>query len=239
MPLRINLRRPARVVRNLDNHGRIITNRHGDLLGMAANPELPTDRSFSGLRTARRAAQPGRFLVNPLKHPGYIWRNAMRGTAKFLPLEVALGGAAIIGGGIVGAANWGSQTGLEEDYTGGAVYGMTKEAGGAVGSFFGSAVGAIGGTIIAPGIGTVIGGVVGGFAGYDVGRDSLPAYGLGRAARSIHATAMATRRVSFGRSFVDSQPAYTMRQMAIQEMSGSLMNARQYFGNEAIYFHDR
>jgi hypothetical protein len=42
--------------------------------------------------------------------------------------------------------------------------------------------------------------------------------------------------VRFG-GFHDSQPAYSMRQRSLQELNGSLLNARQYFGKEAQLFH--
>lgn len=40
-----------------------------------------------------------------------------------------------------------------------------------------------------------------------------------------------------GGGYIDTQAAYTMRQQAAQEMSGSLMNARQHLGREARLMH--
>jgi hypothetical protein len=40
-----------------------------------------------------------------------------------------------------------------------------------------------------------------------------------------------------GGDYQDTQVAWTMRQRAAQEMSGSLLNARQYLGKEAALMH--
>lgn len=161
--------------------------------------------------------------------------------AKFLPLELALGSASVVAGGLIESANWGSQTGLEEDYVGGATYGALKEAGGTVGSIFGSTAGAVIGQALipVPVVGALIGGLAGGIGGYNTGRDIMdaPAMGAASLATSIHRTSMAVRRLSFGVDFRDNASAHTMRQRAVQEMSGSLLNARQYLGNESMFLH--
>ncbi len=153
-------------------------------------------------------------------------------------------GALTIAGGIMGAAQWGAPTGREEDYVGGAVFGATREFGANAASLVGATFGAAIGSIlpgVGTGIGAVVGGVVGGVGGYMAGTalSTDPARALGMGARAIVRTARATDRIQFGGSFMDTREAFTMRQMAIQEMSGSMLNARQFLGNEAILLHDR
>src|SRR5208282_3496647 len=43
------------------------------------------------------------------------------------------------------------------------------------------------------------------------------------------------RRANFGGDYRDTQVAYTMRQTAAREMGGSLMNARQWLGQEGAF----
>lgn len=85
-----------------------------------------------------------------------------------------------------------------------------------------------------PIIGNIVGSTIGGKAGeiFDPGLNAQANLEL-----QISRTANVARRVNFGGDFEDTQQAYTMRQQAVQEMSGSLMNARQYLGNEAAFFH--
>ena len=45
------------------------------------------------------------------------------------------------------------------------------------------------------------------------------------------------RRHGFGGRYNDTQQAYTMRSAAAREMSGSLMNARQWLGQEGAFLH--
>jgi hypothetical protein len=45
------------------------------------------------------------------------------------------------------------------------------------------------------------------------------------------------RRMNFGGDYRDTQVAYTMRQTAAREMGGSLMNARQWLGQESAFMH--
>jgi hypothetical protein len=40
-----------------------------------------------------------------------------------------------------------------------------------------------------------------------------------------------------GGGYQDTQTAYTMRQRAAQELTGSLLNARPYLGKEAALMH--
>ena len=45
------------------------------------------------------------------------------------------------------------------------------------------------------------------------------------------------RRVNFGGDYRDTATAMTMRQVAAREMSASLMNARQWLGQEGAFMH--
>ena len=101
-----------------------------------------------------------------------------------------------------------------------------------IGGSIGTALGfALGGHPI---IGNIVGSTIGGKIGeiWDPGLNAQANLEL-----QISRTANVARRVNFGGDFEDTQQAYTMRQQAVQEMSGSLMNARQYLGNEAAFFH--
>jgi len=177
----------------------------------------------------------------------------LRGVAKGLAFEAAVGlpyiAGATIAGGISGASQWGSQTGLQEDYVGGAVagtaMGLASSTADVVGGAAGSLAGAAVGTMIMPGIGTIAGGIIGGIGGSIGGSKAghalfgSAAQNLGLAARAVVRTSRAVDTVQFGGNFVDSKGAYTMRQRAVQDMSGSMLNARQFLGNEAIFLHER
>lgn len=176
------------------------------------------------------------------------WRQGISGGGVGLGLVIntALAPAFIGGEAVRKSVEWGTSSGYQEDYVGGFVYGW--EHGKA------RAGGMIAGDIIGVGIGATIGALVGGpFAAFTAMVGSVAgslvgesvggilyqkrAYERGRIAARATAGALAKRKVQFGRGFADSQQAYTMRQMAVQEMAGSLMNARQYLGNEAAFYH--
>jgi len=212
-------------------------------------PGINGQQSFNFAGSTRKASLGSRFAKGAMQGLG-------RGLSKGAVLaEIAFGTAIIAAGAIEGSAQWGAPTGLEEDYVGGAVYGATKgvgtAVGGAVGGLGGFALGAGIGSII-PGAGTVVGGIIGGaiglassLAGY-IGGEYVggnlaqgPARKLGLGARAIVKTARAVDRVQFGGNFVDSRAAHTMRQRAVADMSGSMLNARQFLGNEAIFLHER
>jgi hypothetical protein len=53
----------------------------------------------------------------------------------------------------------------------------------------------------------------------------------------VKETGQRTMRVNMGGGYIDTDTAYTMRQRAAQDMSGSLQNARQYLGKEAALLH--
>jgi hypothetical protein len=115
------------------------------------------------------------------------------------------------------------------------------QAAGIGGYYAGTAIGAGVGealaTFLLPGVGTAIGGYVGGFVGGMLGSMTGDKIGRGTTQGLINKAVLSTPRVRFGGNFKDSQPAYTMRQKAEQELSGSLLNARRYLGREAQLMH--
>jgi hypothetical protein len=115
---------------------------------------------------------------------------------------------------------------------GAAVSAMGAQASGIAGWFGGEAAGSVIGSFILPGVGTYLGGVAGGAIG------ALTGDKLGRTATQhlFNAVNETRPRVRFG-GFRDSEPAYTMRQRAEQELGGSLLNARRYLGREAQLMH--
>lgn len=218
-------------------------------------PQRQQSFDFAGStrRPSRLSAAGGRFrkgfkeaLIGGVKG-GRRFSGALGPVA--IVAEGVFAAAIVTAGAIQGSAQWGAPTGLEEDYVGGAVYGATKgvgtATGGAIGGITGFALGSGIGSVIFPGPGTIIGGIIGGIAGAisgeGVGGTLLqgPARQLGLGARAIVKTARAVDRIQFGGNFVDSRAAHTMRQRAVSDMSGSMMNARQFLGNEAIFLHER
>ena len=90
----------------------------------------------------------------------------------------------------------------------------------------------IGGFLLGP-AGAVVGGIVGG------GIASLVTDKKVRSGTQVilHDVIRSRPRVRFGGNFKDSQPAYTMRQKAEQELGSSLLNARRYLGREEQLMH--
>jgi hypothetical protein len=168
---------------------------------------------------------------------GKAWRKS--GGWGNVGMEVVFGAALVGATAMVGAGSWGAQTGLEEDYVGGAVYGASRGVGMAVGGVIGGVVGAVAGAFAPIPGASLVGNIAGNLIGEGIGGALFeePAQNIGMMARSIVKSARAIDTVQFGRGFQDSRDAYTMRQRAVQEMSGSMMNARQYLGNEAAFLH--
>ena len=171
---------------------------------------------------------------------GRRWSRGFRsaGAKIGLGINLAVGVGGIIGNTAEKSAEWGTTSGHTEDYIGGAVYGFGLGRGRAFGSLAGEAIGTVLGSFLGP-----WGAFAGSFAGQMLGADvsdyffQRGAYERGLSASYATAGAIAKRKVQFGRGFKDTQQAYTMRQAAVQEMSGSLLNARQYLGNEAYFLH--
>jgi hypothetical protein len=99
-----------------------------------------------------------------------------------------------------------------------------------------SGVGAGAASIIPAAFGAFVGGlpgaVVGSYLGSDL-TDRLVKGGL----QFIHDLPQRVARLEMGGNYQDSQMALTMRQRASQEMSTSLLNARQYLGSEGRLMH--
>jgi len=93
-------------------------------------------------------------------------------------------------------------------------------------------------------IGGVIGGALGGAPGAYIGSFAGQILGESTAAKIIagaiqpivdFGTEMKKQR--FGGDYRDTQIAYTMRGSAARELSRSLMNARQWLGQEGAFLH--
>jgi phage tail tape-measure protein len=103
-----------------------------------------------------------------------------------------------------------------------------------IGGFMvGRAAGAAIGEFILPVVGVWVGSIVGGGVGAMVG-DKIARSGTIRTIKMLND---ARPRVRFGGNFKDTQPAYNMRQLAEQQLSSSLLNARRYLGSEAQLMH--
>lgn len=224
-----------------------------DLLGNRYSSPTPTFDALMG-RGPRSGGIRASVADKMISQPAYMGRTPYRTAARIggrmrqglrgfggaaLGLDIAFTGADMLGQGMTNATRWASKTGREEDYIGGFAFGATKAAGANIGATGGAMAGAAIGSAILPGFGTVIGGIIGGIAGYTIGDTAMTdfAYQQGRFYSSMAATSVSRSKIEFGTGFNDSQAAYTMRQMAVQEMSGSLLNARQYLGNEAYFMH--
>lgn len=201
-------------------------------------------RHQQGAQTSFRFGAPAPYKTAPnrfrdaFKPLSSAARNKMMRQA--LGFDVLLAPFFIAGSAMTGAAQWGSQTGLEEDYVGGAAYGAVRETGALGLSSAGSLIGTvIGAPLGVPG--AMAGAMIGGVGGYILGGIGFnkAATEIGMGVRATVASARMMDRLQFGGSFQDTQQAYTMRQRAIQEMSGSMLNARQYLGNEAAFLHER
>lgn len=110
----------------------------------------------------------------------------------------------------------------------------------------GHKISAMAGGGIGFGVASIIGGAIGGAFGIPPQVTSLVAgFVLGGSIdRSIIAGAQYAvdfgsnmRKARYGGGYIDSSMALTMRQAAAREMSGSLLNARQWLGSEAAFLH--
>ena len=181
-----------------------------------------TRRGYTGGEFGRRISRGVRGA--------YFWQTAA--------ISAAVGAGTIVGTTFTKSAEWGTASGHEEDYAGGAVFGARLGFAQAIGGLGGEAIGGLLGSAFGP-LGTWAGQVGGGLVGtmavdYFFKRS---AYEHGLTTSYATAGAIAKRKVQFGRGFRDTEEAYTMRQQSVMEMSGSLLNARQYLGNEAFFLH--
>ena len=153
-------------------------------------------------------------------------------------LNLAFAPAIIGGSALSEGARWGTKTGFQEDYIGGFASGLGQGGASAAGGFVGELIGAALGAPFGP-LGVGVGQIAGNLIGFPLAQffTQRRNYEKGRMASYAAAGAIAKHKVQFGRGFRDTEEAYTMRQMAVQEMAGSLLNARQYLGNEAFFLH--
>jgi hypothetical protein len=160
-----------------------------------------------------------------------VSRRTRRNKFAFSASWAALGGAIAIGTAPKGnlAANAvGAVIG-----EGGAMLGsgFGAIAGEAIGGAVGSLAGPLG-TAVGVAIGGTIGSIVGGIKGYNTLYDST-ANGIIAATKA----AKASLHYNIGGNYKDTTIASTMRQRAASEMSGSLLNARMWLGQEARLSH--
>lgn len=233
-------------------HGVIRAPGYRDLLGNRYNNAFPTVNALMG-RGPRSAGFRARVADQMISQPTYLGRTPYRlagGAARRLGaglrtgisglgIDVAITAADMLAQGMTHSVRWAAKTGREEDYVGGFVFGSTKAAGAGIAGTAGFIAGAAVGSLILPGVGTFVGGAIGSIAGYTIGGTAIGdyAYERGKMFSGIAASAIAKDKIEFGHRFQDSEAAFTMRQLAVQEMAGSLLNARQYLGNEAYFMH--
>lgn len=172
-------------------------------------------------------AMVGRMAKGARLAAGGLWFDA-----AFAPIDMGIQG-------ISQSVKWAAKTGREEDYLGGFVFGATRALGANIGTTAGAMAGATIGSALLPFGGTLVGGIIGGITGYLAGESMAADFAMdrGQMFSAAAVSASAKRKVQFGSNFTDTQQAYTMRQVAVQEMAGSLLNARQYLANEASFFH--
>jgi hypothetical protein len=156
-------------------------------------------------------------------------------TTKWLPLDLVFAAFDTAGTGISEAARWAAKSGDPADYVGGFYFGIGK--GIARNALITTAMAA--GYAFGGGIGATIAGIGSSFIADKVMMPLVGDYLYGRSRwmSSVARTSLAKKRINFGGNFRDSEAAYTMRQLAVQEMAGSLTNARQFLGNESSFMH--
>lgn len=89
-------------------------------------------------------------------------------------------------------------------------------------------------------IGSAVGGLIGGIPGAIVGGalgDQVSEKFIGDTYQSFSELNRNITALNMGGNYRDTQKSFTMRQNAVREMSGSLMNARSVLGKEAAYMH--
>ena len=90
------------------------------------------------------------------------------------------------------------------------------------------------------GAGALLGGMMFGLPGAVVGGilgDSSVSRAIAKPFQMLHDYERNFRRLRMGGDYQDSEQAWTMRQAAVQEMSGSLFNARAWLGREGRAMH--
>jgi hypothetical protein len=105
------------------------------------------------------------------------------------------------------------------------------------GKAIGNAMGGFAGSILGPTLGAFLGGPVGSFIGAALLSEPIERLVSGTVNR-FATIAKDNNSLHAGGNYKDTQIAYTMRQRAAQDMSTSLLNARQYLGHEAMLGHE-
>lgn len=83
-------------------------------------------------------------------------------------------------------------------------------------------------------------GLLGGWAGMAAGMalDPLVEKAVSKPLQMVADLGMRAHRLSTGGDYRDTQAAFTMRMAAVQQLSTSLLSAREYLGKEALLMHD-
>lgn len=94
-------------------------------------------------------------------------------------------------------------------------------------------------------LGGIVGGMLGGVPGAYIGSFAAGIIGGEKMSKAVADVVQPmidfgynVNHVNFGGNFKDSNIAITMRQRAAQELSGSLINARNFLGQESAFFKD-
>lgn len=150
--------------------------------------------------------------------------NAAVGLSKGLGIGYQMGfkgGAIFVVGGIAyGMATAPTGRALSTGISYGVGFGVAALIGGAIGGLLGGVPGAY----------------VGSFAAQFIGMEAVEA-GIAKPIQWAVDFGTNMRRLNFGGDYRDTQQAYTMRASAAREMSRSLMNARQWLGQEGAFMH--
>ena len=196
------------------------------------NPQiLPNRGSWSTRIAAGVRTKIGKFP---------IWFDTRVRTGALWGVPDILAGKARVGLGRIGrGAKIGWEYGFGQGMVGwglglaaGAFAAAMAPKGRKVSTFAGSTMGWMLGTFV----GGLVGGPIGATVGMFVGAESFETL-ISGPIQYWHDFARHVRHVGMGGDYIDTMPAYTMRQRAALEMSRSLANARQYLGREAAFLH--
>lgn len=204
---------------------------------------MPQAWDLAGAKTGGGfwGSKPGFFLYRQKYDIGRRARQAHKGLGVGFAFDAVFSAADITAQTMTTSAAWGVATGRSSGYVGGATAGFYKSIFENAPAMVGAAVGAaVGQTLIPiPVAGTIAGAIAGDIAGRSIGRlfGEDFARSRGKWAMRRAQTGISREQINFGGDFRDSQGAYTMRQLAVQEMAGSLLNARQYLAAEARLLH--
>jgi len=165
------------------------------------------------------------------QHPGDIWRGLQKsmtpgfrgfahGTNIGWKMGFKGGSLFVIGGAAYAAATAPRGQAISKSVSAGIGFGITSLIGGAIG-------GALGG---------VPGAYIGSLAAQYLGADTIDK-AIAGVIQPMVDFGSNMRKARFGGDYRDTQTAVTMRQAAAREMSRSLVNARQWLGQEGAFMH--